>query len=112
MSQLVLAVIRKHGLDDANKAVYLQCFDFAETQRLRNDLDVKVKLIQLINENDSLESPTDYNVLKTPAGLQAIARVAQGIGLWIPELVDLKTMQPTGFLKQAHMAWLTSSKLT
>ena len=106
ISQLALAILRKHELDDADKAIYVQCFDFAETQRLRNDLNAKVKLIQLIAENDWLESPTDYNVLKTPAGLKAIAKVAQGIGPWIPQLIDLKTMQPTGYVKQAHMAGL------
>jgi glycerophosphoryl diester phosphodiesterase len=106
ISQLVMAVLRKHKLDNADKAIYVQCFDFAETQRLRNELGAKVKLIQLIGENDWLESPTDYNFLKTPAGLQAIAKVAQGIGPWIPQLVDLKTMQPTAYVKQAHNAGL------
>ena len=106
ISQLVLAILRKHHLDDADKAIYLQCFDFAETQRLRNNLNVKAKLIQLIAENDWQESPTNYNFLKTPAGLEAIAKVAHGIGPWIPQLVDLKTMQPTGLVKQAHMAGL------
>jgi glycerophosphoryl diester phosphodiesterase len=106
ISQLVMAVLRKHQLDDPNKAIYLQCFDFAETQRLRNDLNAKVKLIQLIAENDWLESPTDYDVLKTQAGLKAIAKVAQGVGPWIPQLVDLKTMQPTAFVDQAHIAGL------
>jgi glycerophosphoryl diester phosphodiesterase len=106
ISQLVMAVLRKHQLDDADKAIYVQCFDFAETQRLRNDLEVKVKLIQLIGENDWQESPTDYDFLKTPLGLEAIANVAQGIGPWIPQLIDLKTMQPTAFVKQAHIAGL------
>lgn len=106
ISQLVLDILRKHDLDDANKNVYVQCFDFAETQRLRNDLKAKVKLIQLIGENDWLESPTDYTVLKTPKGLQAIAKVAQGIGPWIPQLVNLKTLQSTGYVKQAHAAGL------
>ncbi len=106
ISQLVMAILRKHKLDDADKTIYVQCFDFAETQRLRNDLGAKVKLIQLIGENDWLESPTDYDFLKTPAGLEAIAKVAQGIGPWIPQLVDLKTMQPTAFVKQAHVAGL------
>ncbi|WP_339723729.1 glycerophosphodiester phosphodiesterase [uncultured Paraglaciecola sp.] len=106
ISQLVMAVLRKHNLDDANKNIYVQCFDFAETQRLRNDLGAKVKLIQLIAENDWLESPTDYDILKTPEGLSAIAKVAQGIGPWIPQLVDIKTMQPTGYVKQAHIAGL------
>ena len=106
ISQLVMVVLRKHKLDDPDKAVYLQCFDFAETQRLRNDLGAKVKLIQLIGENDWQESPTDYDFLKTPAGLKAIAKVAQGIGPWIPQLVDLKTMQPTAYVGQAHIAGL------
>ena len=106
ISQLVLAILRKHSLDDADTAIYVQCFDFAETQRLRNDLNVNVKLIQLIGENDWQESPTDYNFLKTSAGLKAIAKVAQGIGPWIPQVIDLKTMQPTTFVKQAHIAGL------
>jgi glycerophosphoryl diester phosphodiesterase len=106
ISQLVMAVLRKHQLDDPNKAIYVQCFDFAETQRLRNDLNAKVKLIQLIAENDWLESPTDYDILKTQAGLKAIAKVAQGVGPWIPQLVDLKTMLPTEFVEQAHIAGL------
>jgi glycerophosphoryl diester phosphodiesterase len=106
ISQLVMAVLRKHQLDDADKAIYVQCFDFAETQRLRNDLEVKVKLIQLIGENDWQESPTDYDFLKTPLGLEAIAKIAQGIGPWIPQLIDLKTMQPTSLVEQAHLAGL------
>jgi glycerophosphoryl diester phosphodiesterase len=106
ISQLVMTILRKHDLDNAHKNIYVQCFDFAETQRLRNDLGAKVKLVQLIAENDWLESPTDYDVLKTSQGLAAIAKVAQGIGPWIPQLVDLKTMEPTGYAKQAHIAGL------
>lgn len=106
ISQLVMAILRKHNLDDADKAVYVQCFDFFETQRLRNELKVEVKLVQLIGENKWQESPTDFDFLKTPLGLEAIAKVAQGIGPWIPQLVDLKTMQATGFVKQAHIAGL------
>jgi glycerophosphoryl diester phosphodiesterase len=106
ISKLVIAILRKHKLDDADKAIYVQCFDFAETQRLRNDLEVKVKLIQLIGENDWQESPTDYNFLKTPLGLEAIAKIAQGIGPWIPQLIDLKTMQPSALVEQAHLAGL------
>jgi glycerophosphoryl diester phosphodiesterase len=106
ISQLVITVLREYNLDDPDKAIYVQCFDFAETQRLRNDLKVKVKLVQLIGENDWQESPTDFDFLKTPLGFEAIAKVAQGIGPWIPQLIDLKTMLPTAFVKQAHIAGL------
>jgi glycerophosphoryl diester phosphodiesterase len=106
ISQLVITVLREYNLDDPDKAIYVQCFDFAETQRLRNDLKVKAKLVQLIGENDWQESPTDFDFLKTPLGFEAIAKVAQGIGPWIPQLIDLKTMLPTAFVKQAHIAGL------
>ncbi|WP_299073996.1 glycerophosphodiester phosphodiesterase [uncultured Paraglaciecola sp.] len=106
ISKLVVAELRKHNLDDPNKAIYVQCFDFEETQRLRNELKLKAKLVQLLAENDWQESPSDYDLLKTPAGLKAIAKVAQGVGPWIPQLVDLKTLQPTGLVKQAHLAGL------
>ncbi|MCF2949835.1 glycerophosphodiester phosphodiesterase [Paraglaciecola aquimarina] len=107
ISKLVLAVLRKHKLDNAHANIYLQCFDFAETKRLRHELKAKVKLVQLIAENDWLESPTDYEILKTSKGLKQIAQVAQGIGPWIPQIIDLKTYQPTGLVEQAHKLGLT-----
>ncbi len=106
ISQLVLGVLREHQLDDPNKAIYLQCFDFKETQRLRNELGAKVKLVQLIGENDWQESATDYQRLQTAQGLKDIAKVAQGIGPWIPQLIDLSTMQTTELVKNAHMVGL------
>jgi glycerophosphoryl diester phosphodiesterase len=107
ISKITLDVLRRHNLDDANAAIYLQCFDFAETKRLRNELGAKVKLVQLIAENDWNESSTDYDQLKLVTGLQAIAEVAQGIGPWIPQIVDTKTMQPTGLVAQAHKLGLS-----
>ncbi|MGJ8679248.1 glycerophosphodiester phosphodiesterase [Paraglaciecola sp.] len=107
ISKLVLAVLRKHNLDHAKVNLYLQCFDFNETKRLRTELGAKVKIVQLIGENDWLESPTDYNSLKTIKGLTQIAKVAQGIGPWIPQIVDLETFQPTGMVANAHKLGLT-----
>lgn len=107
ISQIVLNTLRKYGLDDQNKAIYLQCFDFSETQRIRNELNAKVKLVQLIAENDWQESSTDYERLKTQAGLQSIAKVAQGIGPWIPQIVNTKTLESTGLVESAHRAGLS-----
>lgn len=103
ISKIVLDILRKYELDRADSPVFVQCFDFAETQRLRNELGANVKLVQLIAENDWQESATDYEGLKTAKGLQAIAKVAQGIGPWLPQLYDFKTQQPTelvGLAKQ------------
>ncbi|MFT5674553.1 MAG: glycerophosphoryl diester phosphodiesterase [Paraglaciecola sp.] len=106
ISKIVLTVLRKHNLDDPDKKIYVQCFYFAETQRLRNTLDAKVKLVQLFAENDWQESSTDYDALRQPAMLVEVAKVAQGIGPWIPQLVDMQTMQPTPFAKDAKLLGL------
>ena len=106
ISQIVLSMLRDYQLDDADKAIYIQCFDFAETQRLRNELGAKVKLIQLLAENEWQESESDYNYLRTADGLKEIAKVAQGIGPWIPQLVDIKTKKPTTLITHAHNAGL------
>lgn len=87
ISRIVLNIIREYGLDDFNANIYVQCFDFGETKRLRRELGAKVKLVQLIAENSWVESVTDYDKLKTREGIKEIASVAQGIGPWIPQLV-------------------------
>lgn len=107
ISKIVLAMLRKHQLDDPQKAIYVQCFDFAETKRLRNELGAKVKLVQLIAENDWGESDTDYEALRTPIMLAEVAKVAQGIGPWIPQLVDLKNKQQTLLAQHAKQAGLS-----
>ncbi|MCC2616780.1 glycerophosphodiester phosphodiesterase [Aestuariibacter halophilus] len=106
ISSIVLSILRKHGLDNASAPVFIQCFDFAETQRLRRDLGVKAKLVQLLGENDWQESATDYDRLKTTEGLKRIAEVADGIGPWLPQIVDVNTLAPTGLVKAAHQQGL------
>jgi glycerophosphoryl diester phosphodiesterase len=106
ISQIVLNVLRKYDLDDPNKAVYLQCFDFSETKRLRNTFKAKVKLIQLIGENSWAQSKTDYKYLKSSEGLKAIAKVAQGIGPWIPQIFNTQTQESTGLTERAQQMGL------
>lgn len=106
ISVIVLTMLREHGLDDTDKAIYVQCFDFAETKRWRNELGAKVKLVQLLGENDWKEADTDYDYLLTPAGLAEVAKVAQGIGPWIPQLVNMETKLVSSLAKDAHAAGL------
>lgn len=87
ISQAVLDVLRQYQLDDDSKAIYVQCFDFEETKRIRNKLNAKVKLVQLIGDNSWGESKTDYEYLLTDKGLTEVSHVAQGIGPWYPQLV-------------------------
>jgi glycerophosphoryl diester phosphodiesterase len=81
ISAIVLGVLADYGYRDPDDLVYLQCFDWNETRRIRSELGYRGKLIQLLGENDWNEAPeVDYDALRTEDGLAAIARVADGIG--------------------------------
>ncbi|OFI36101.1 glycerophosphodiester phosphodiesterase [Alteromonas lipolytica] len=95
ISKAVLKVLRQHNLDDAEANIYIQCFDFEEIKRLRDELGAKVKLVQLIAENSWNETPTNYDKLKTPEGMQAASRYVQGIGPWLAHVTTVKEGKPT-----------------
>ncbi|WP_232358549.1 glycerophosphodiester phosphodiesterase [Paraneptunicella aestuarii] len=105
ISTITLTLLRNHGLDTPESAIYIQCFDFAETKRLRHELKAQLKLVQLIAENDWQEAETNYDYLKTEEGIKEIATVAQGIGPWIPQLLKRdsnKKLVSTGYAEIAH----------
>ncbi len=106
----VLRVLADFGYQGPQDAVWLQCFDAAENTRIRFELGSKLKLIQLIGENDWQESTTDYEALRTPAGLQQVARYAQGIGPWIPQIVTWPSLGAapvfSTLVQDAHAAGL------
>lgn len=100
--QLVEA-LSKYDLNNRESKVFVQCFDFKHSKRLRQELHLKTSLVQLLGENDWRYSATDYDFLKTEKGLMEIAKVADAIGPWIPQLLELKqgTVTRTGLAKLA-----------
>ncbi len=87
LSPLVLGALADFGYTSADDDVWLQCFDDAELLRIRDRLGCRLRLVQLIGENSWHEAPTDYDLLRTPAGLARVAGYAAGIGPWIPQVV-------------------------
>jgi glycerophosphoryl diester phosphodiesterase len=79
-------------------------------------LGSELKLVQLLAENDWGEADTDYDYLKTPAGLQEIATVVDGVGPWIGQLIKLAEIDggpvSTGFVSAAHDAGMTVHPFT
>ena len=110
ISSLVLAQLDDLGYRTRADNACLQCFDAAEVRRIRNELGCQLMLVQLLAENSWNESETDYEPLKTPAGLREIAATADGVGPWIAHLVTMAGVdgQPvsTGFVSAAHEAGL------
>lgn len=86
----------------------IQCFDAAETARLRHEFETELPLIQLVGENHWGESTTDYTALLTPAGLASVAGYADGIGPFVPQLYKFEQDRPasSGVVEAAHAAGL------
>jgi len=110
LSALVIEQLDDLGYRTKLDPVFLQCFDAAEVVRIRHELGCELKMVQLIGENSWGESNTDYEALKSSAGLRDIARAVDGIGPWIGHLVATGGVdgQPvsTGMVKLAHEAGL------
>ena len=111
VSPLLLQLLDDAGYRTRDDLAFVQCFDASEVRRLRNELGCELKLVQLLGENDRGESDTDYDQLKTPAGLRSIAATADGVGPWIGQLIKMADIDgrpvSTGFVSAAHDAGLT-----
>lgn len=106
LAKIVLEVLAEHGLDGPDEKVFVQCFDWTETQRVRNELGFRGKLVQLIGENDWWDLPdTDFDWLRSAEGLSAIAEVGEGIGPRIQHVLD-EQGEPTELVAMAHAAEL------
>lgn len=111
LGALVLDVLTQYGYRTQQDRIFVQCFDATELSRLRHELGCELQLVQLIGENSWGESDTDYELLKTAAGLASVAEFADGIGPWIGQLFSLAEIDghpvSSGMVKLAHGAGLT-----
>lgn len=81
----VLAALRDHGLDRRDAHMHLQSFETANLRWLREHSDVR--LVQLVAaagapaDCQAAGDPTSYDDLVSPAGLRAVARYADVLGV-------------------------------
>ena len=115
-SPLLLQLLDDFGYRTRDDLAFVQCFDWDEVRRIRHDLGCELRLVQLLGENDWGESETDYDQLKTPAGLSEIAATVDGVGPWIGHLIETADIDgrpvSTGFVSAAHDAGLTVHPFT
>jgi len=106
ITAIVLSLLKRYGYQQPEDRIYLQCFDAAENHRMRHELGCRLKIVQLIGEKKWNEADTDFRKLRTPAGVEQIARYADGIGPWLPHVVEgvEKNGQPivTPLVAEAH----------
>ena len=106
IERATMAVLGRHGYLKPGANIWIQCFDPACLKRLRNELGVRLPMVQLIGHNDWNETPgVDYDAMLTPQGLAAVARYAEGIGPDIDQLIIAQggtiTLR-TALVKRAH----------
>ncbi len=105
VTRVVLAVLERHGYRTKADKCFLQCFEFAEVKRIRNELGYQGRMIQLLADAKSPEPGSDFKFLTTRAGLAEIAKVADGIGPSVAQVVSGKSggkLAITDLVKNAH----------
>lgn len=88
MAPELLRILREFGYSGREDPVFVQCFDANEVRRLGQELDCPFRLVQLIGDNSWQESATDYDAMRTPGGIAAVAEVADGVGPYLDQLYE------------------------
>ena len=101
ISRIVLPILQKHGYKTKQDLCYIQCFEFPEVKRLREELGWQGLLILLMEGKWKGEDGTDFAHFRTPEGLAELAKVADGIGPAIASVIDAER-KPTDLVKNAH----------
>ncbi|MEL7298714.1 MAG: glycerophosphodiester phosphodiesterase [Pseudomonadota bacterium] len=105
IAPLLLEILETFGYPNTPNQVWLQCFDLAENDRLRQHWAAPYRLVQLIGEDSWNESTTRYAELLSPGGLTPLKGTVDGIGPWIPHLViqsDGGDLLGTHLIEEAH----------
>jgi glycerophosphoryl diester phosphodiesterase len=91
IAAIVLGLLEERAYSRRTEQVFLQCFDGLTLRYLRNELHTPLPLIQLIGENSwGEDTDSDYDYLRSPAGLAEIASYAEGIGPWLMHIYQGK----------------------
>lgn len=106
----LLAALKRFGHRGKKAPVFIQSFEVANLRALRRK--TKLRLIQLMaDEGGPPDAPLEsYAAMAAPAGLAAIAKYADGIGvakaMVIPRTADGQLGAPTTLVADAHKAGL------
>ena len=114
LEEPLLAELRRNGLADSGSPVFIQSFETGNLEEL--DGRTGLPIVQLVDCSGApydlvaAGDPKTYEDLVTPAGLRAIARYADGVGLckhvMIPRKADNTLDEPTPVIDDAHRAGL------
>ena len=119
ISVALLTTLKKYGYHKRSDAIFLQCFDATELQRIKSTLfeefDMQLKLVQLIAETQWQETSIykneevhnyDYNWMLEAGAMQQVSQYADAIGPWFTRIVDPESSAEnliyTHLVEEAH----------
>lgn len=105
LSSAVLEVLKQNGYHSKEDNCWLQCFEFSEVKRLREDLGWNGWLVQLLGNRGRNVDGTDYTFLKTQEGLERLAQFVDAIGPDITSIIsgaDPSNYSLSGLVSDAH----------
>lgn len=101
ISKAVLETLKQYGYTQRTDKVWLQCFDYDELQRIKNQLEpqlgMDLKRVQLIAYTRDQETQTlqqgkwvnyNYDWMMTPEGIAKLSKTVDGIGPDYHMLID------------------------
>jgi glycerophosphoryl diester phosphodiesterase len=109
ISEIVIGLLRKHGYEGKADACWLQCFEWAEVQRIRHELKWEGRLLLLLGSGILGKDGTHYAHFRTSAGMEEAAKVVDGLGPDIGSLVTGSSpadRRMTEFMPSARRAGL------
>jgi len=93
ISRIVLPILVRYGYATKADACFLQCFEYTEVKRIRNELGWRGRLIQLYSGKAKEEDGSDFTYLSSPAGIKELAAIVDGIG---PPIARIATWPAAG----------------
>lgn len=105
LSRAVLPLLERHGYRTRADPCWVQCFEYDEVKRIRSGLGWQGGLVMLLGGGKKGEDGTNFEFLRSPAGLKELALVADGIGPAIASIISGKSIagrQMTSLVKDAH----------
>jgi len=105
ISRIVLPILQRYGYATKHDACWLQCFEYEEVERIRNELKWEGKLVMLLGPFHKDKQANDEPDLSTHDGLKLVAKIADGIGPSIAQVLSGKTpleRRITDLVETAH----------
>jgi glycerophosphoryl diester phosphodiesterase len=109
LGRAVVEVLHRHGYRTKDDLCILQCFEFDEIKRLRGELGWRGRLLQAMGGGASGEGGSDFARMRTPEGLEELARWVDVIGPPFGSIITGASPEARGItrlVEDAHRAGL------